>query len=48
MKSHGIAKNSEFGRNAKVSALLLKMTSELIGVYLWFLRFSHILLRLVQ
>jgi len=32
----------------KMSTILLKMSSEGIRVYLWFLRFSNYLLRLVQ
>jgi hypothetical protein len=32
----------------KMSTVLLKMSSEGIRVYLWFLRFSNYLLRLVQ
>jgi len=32
---------------AKFSSILLKLSSELIRVYLWFLKFSNYLLRLV-
>jgi hypothetical protein len=32
----------------KMSAILLKMSSEAIRVYLWFLQFSNYLLKLVQ
>lgn len=32
----------------KFSGVLLKLSSELIRVYLWFLKFSNYLLRLVQ
>lgn len=32
----------------KMSAALLKMSSELIRVYLWFLQLSNYLLRLIQ
>ncbi len=48
MKLQGFSTKNKFGRNAKSSSMLLKMTTELIGIYLWFLRFSNILLRLVQ
>jgi hypothetical protein len=34
--------------NGKMSTFLLKMSSEGIRVYLWFLQFSNYLLRLVQ
>ena len=39
---------NELSKNGKVSAIFLKMNSELFGVYLWFLQFSNILSRLVQ
>ncbi len=40
-------KNNFFG-GEKTEAIFLNLSSELIGVYLWFLRFSNILLKLVQ
>ncbi len=32
----------------KAQTLLWSLSSEMIGVYLWFLKFSNILLKLVQ
>ena len=32
----------------KTKTMLWRVSSEMIGVYLWFLRFSNILLKLVQ
>ena len=37
-----------FFRTEKISTVLLKLSSEFIRVYLWFLQFSNYLLRLVQ
>lgn len=39
--------NTIFG-GEKTKAMLWNLSSEMIGVYLWFLRFSNILLKLVQ
>lgn len=35
----------EFGEN---SGVIMKFTSELIDVYVWFLRFGNLLVRLIQ
>lgn len=32
----------------KAKTMFWKLSSEMIGVYLWFLKFSNILLKLVQ
>ncbi len=48
MQSGIFTTKNELGGNGKASAIFLKMNSELFGVYLWFLQFSNILLRLVQ
>jgi hypothetical protein len=32
----------------KAKTILWNLTSEMIGVYLWFLKFSNVLLKLVQ
>jgi hypothetical protein len=37
-----------FFSGEKTKTILWNMTSELIGVYLWFLKFSNVLLKLVQ
>ena len=42
-----LTKKSFFG-GEKTEATFLNLSSELIAVYLWFLRFSNILLKLVQ
>lgn len=34
--------------NKKTKSVLLKVSTELIGIYLWFLQFSNFLLKLVQ
>jgi len=40
-------KNTIFG-GEKAKTILWNLSSEMIGVYLWFLRFSNLLLKLVQ
>ena len=32
----------------KTAAILWRLSSEIIGVYLWFLKFSNVLLKLIQ
>lgn len=39
---------SEFFSGEKTKTILWNLTSEMIGVYLWFLKFSNVLLKLVQ
>lgn len=39
--------NNFFG-GEKAKTMLWNMSSETVGVYLWFLKFSNILLKLVQ
>ena len=49
MKSQAVAnKRGATGSAGKIEPILLKMSSEAIRVYLWFLQFSNYLLRLVQ
>src|SRR4051812_12827369 len=48
MKSSGLENRHGFISAEKISAVLLKLSSEFIRVYLWFLKFSNYLLRLVQ
>lgn len=35
-------------KSAKAEAFFWNFTSEAIGVYLWFLKFSNVLLKLIQ
>lgn len=35
-------------KSAKAEAILWNFTSDAIGVYLWFLKFSNVLLKLIQ
>ena len=48
MKSGNLENKRGFVSAERMSAILLKTSSELIRVYLWFLRFSNYLLRLIQ
>jgi len=36
------------GEKTKAKAILWNLSSEMIDVYLWFLKFSNILLKLIQ
>lgn len=47
MKSQDLQNKRGFISAEKMSTVLLKMSSEVIRVYLWFLKFSNYLLRLV-
>lgn len=48
MKSQNLQNKRRVFSAEKLSTILLKMSSEFIRVYLWFLQFSNYLLRLVQ
>lgn len=48
MKIQSVENKRGTGSAGKVEPILLKMSSEAIRVYLWFLQFSNYLLRLVQ
>jgi hypothetical protein len=48
MKSRDLGNKRGFCSADKTAADLLKMSSEVLRVYLWFLKFSNYLLRLVQ
>ncbi len=48
MKPQDFFNKRGFNSAGNLSTVLLRMSSEFIRVYLWFLRFSNILLRLVQ
>ncbi len=47
-KSQIDANKNCFFRDEKAKTIFWNLSSEMIGVYLWFLRFSNILLKLVQ
>jgi len=47
MKSQNLQNKRGFISADKMSTVLLKMSSELIRVYLWFLQLSNYLLRLI-
>jgi len=47
MKSQDLQNERGFISADRISTVLLRMSSEFIRVYLWFLRFSNYLLRLV-
>ena len=48
MKSQDLQNKRGVFSAGKLSTALLKMSSEVIRVYLWFLQFSNYLLRLIQ
>ena len=48
MKARIFNSKSSLFNGKKAKAILWNLTSELIGVYLWFLKFSNVLLKLVQ
>lgn len=48
MKPQTDAIKNGFFKSPKAEAILWNLSSEIIGVYLWFLKFSNVLLKLVQ
>ncbi len=48
MKPQTLNGKNECPAKEKTTAILWRMSSELIGVYLWFLKFSNVLLKLIQ
>lgn len=48
MKPQVFTTNGCFFKSAKAEAILWNLSSEMIGVYLWFLKFSNVLLKLIQ
>ena len=43
-----LAKGKRYFKKLKTETILLKLSSEMIGGYLWFIKFSNVLLKLVQ
>lgn len=48
MKPQVLTAQSGFFKSGKMKTILWNLTSEMIGVYLWFLKFSNVLLKLIQ
>ena len=48
MKPQIFTVQSRMFSSKKAEAILWNLTSEMIGIYLWFLKFSNVLLKLVQ
>jgi len=48
MKPQVFPPKNSFFKSVNAEAILWNLSSELIGVYLWFLKFSNVLLKLVQ